>query len=77
MPLKLCVGLSRKVGLPDYGSLGASFQVELELDSSLLQHDLNAFHQHVQDAYVACRQAVNDELARQRATDGSLPRPAT
>lgn len=71
MPLKLCVGLSRKVGLPDYGSLGASCQVELELDNSLLQTDLDSFQRHVRDAYVACGQAVSDELARQRASENN------
>jgi hypothetical protein len=71
MPLKLCVGLSRKVGLPDYGSLGASCHVELELDNSLLQTDLDSFQRHVRDAYVACGQAVSDELARQRASDNN------
>ena len=33
MPMKLNVGVSRKVGLPDYGSVGASCNLELELDS--------------------------------------------
>ena len=82
MPLKLNVGLSRKIGLPDYGSMGASCHVELELDASLFQRDLNAFHQQVHNAYVACSQAVGDELARQRAQNGetaetptSLPAP--
>jgi hypothetical protein len=68
MPLTLNVGLTKKIGQPDYGSLGASCHVEVELDSQLLQYDLDGFHQQVRKAFVACRQAVQDELAKAQTT---------
>lgn len=68
MPLKLNVGISKKVGLPDYGSLGTTCNVEVEVDGRLIFDDLDGFHQKVRQAYVACAQAVNDELTRQGAT---------
>ncbi len=75
MPLRLNVGVSRKVGLPDYCSVGASCNVEIELSQELLDHDLQTFQDRVRTAYVAAHQAVHDELARLQqpvATGSSL-----
>ena len=66
MTLKLTVGISKKVGQPNYGSLGAQCQLEYDLDVTLLVQDLEQFHQRVRQAYQACTQAVEDELARHR-----------
>jgi hypothetical protein len=64
VPLKLNVGVSRKLGLPEFSSVGASCNVEVELDSSLLRSDLDGFHAQVRGAFVAACQAVDDELSR-------------
>jgi hypothetical protein len=61
--LKLNVGTNRKIGQPDFGSAGASCNLELELDTGLFQ-DLEGLQQVVRRAYAACNQAVQDELAR-------------
>ena len=47
MPLRTNIGLSKKVGLPDYGSLGASCHVEVELDASILDNKPAEFHNQV------------------------------
>src|SRR5579859_3498492 len=69
MPLTVTVGFSQKLGQPDYGSLGASCQVEREFDGGLLDHDPDTFQTKIHEMYAACAQAVQDELTRRRAEE--------
>jgi hypothetical protein len=64
MPLKLSVGVSRKVGQPGFGSLGASCGVEVEADPGLLREDPEEFERRARSAFAACARAVDAELAR-------------
>ena len=65
MPLKLNVGLIKKIGLPNYSSLGASCQLEIELDSRLLEDHPEGFQERARQAFAACEQSVEEELSRQ------------
>lgn len=65
MAVKLSIGLSKKMGLPRYSSLGASCYVELEIDLSLLDSNLVGFHEKVSRTFAVCQQAVDDQLAQQ------------
>jgi hypothetical protein len=65
MPLKLNVGLTKKIGQPNYGSLGATCHVEIELEQSLLEQDLDSFHERIRRVFTVCSQAVTGELMRQ------------
>ena len=77
MPMTLTVGWQRKVGQPDFGSLCASCSVAVELNGSMVFDDLDGFHRHVRQAFVACQQAVTDQLARQQQGEpAALPAQA-
>ena len=57
MPIKLNVGLSRKVGQPNFGSVGACCNVDIELDQQTIRDDPQVLHRRVQEAFAICRQA--------------------
>lgn len=63
MPLIIRVSVSRKIGQPEFSSVGASCEIQAELDAGAL-HDLDGFHDECRRVYCAAHQAVNDELAR-------------
>jgi hypothetical protein len=61
MPAKLTVGLSRKVGEPNYGSRGASVNLEVELDSALIT-DPFVVQDRVRKLYTLARRGIEEEL---------------
>jgi hypothetical protein len=60
--LKLNVGLSKKIGLPDYGSRGASVNLELELDSSLVGEP-DRLKERIRCLFGLAKASVDEELA--------------
>lgn len=62
MAMKVTVGLSRKVGQPNFGSAGASCHIDVELDQSLLDGDQRHLHERLRQALGVCRQVVEREL---------------
>lgn len=74
MPVKVNIGLSKKIGLPDYGSLGASANLELELDSGAVG-DPDRFRQQIRHLFGLAKASVEEELNRQQpngARNGEL-----
>ena len=70
MSVKLNIGLSRKVGESNYGSRGASINLEVELDNGVL-NDPDQLRERVHDLYVLARQSVDEELQRPADADPS------
>ena len=77
MPMTVTTGLSKKVGTANYGSVGALCNITFEADHNLLEHDLEGFQQRVKNAFVAARQAVQDQLARELNAPASSNESAT
>ena len=66
MAIKINVGVSKKIGLPDYGSAGGHCNIEIEADNSILDN-AEQFLQRVKDAYEVARQSVEEELSHHRS----------
>src|SRR5262245_2890650 len=71
MPLKLNVGLSKKVGQANYGSRGANINLELEIESSLVDRP-QELHGRIRQLFALARGAVDEELR----PDAPQPDPA-
>jgi hypothetical protein len=68
MPAKLNVGASRKVADGRYGSRGASVNLEIELDHSVVFEPAR-LHERIRQIFKLVHQALAEELKR----DQSLP----
>jgi len=66
MTLKISVGLSKKVGQPNYGSLGASCQIEMEIDTRSWQGGPLLLQTRISEAFGICKASIENELALER-----------
>ena len=61
MPMKLNVGLSRKVGEPNYGSRGATVNLELEIDSTLVAEP-ERLQERIRELFGLANASIDEEL---------------
>lgn len=66
MPLKANIGLARKVSDNNYGSRGAAINLEIELDTALLQ-DSSKLQDKVRHVFGLVRTALEQELQAQES----------
>lgn len=60
--LKIQVSISKKVGEANYGSRGASVNLELEMDSSLIG-DADRLKERIRHLFGLAKASVDEELA--------------
>ena len=61
MPMKLNVGLSRKIGEPNYGSRGATVNLELEVDSTLAAEP-DRLQERIRELFGLAKMSIDEEL---------------
>ncbi|MBM4072141.1 MAG: hypothetical protein FJ271_24925 [Planctomycetes bacterium] len=70
MPLKLNLGLSKKIGESNYGSRGASVNVEIEVESALAG-DATRLRERIRQVFGLVRDSLAEELG-----NGDVPAAA-
>ncbi len=68
--IKLNAGVSRKVGEPNYGSREASVNVELELESSVV-NDTEALYEKIRRLFALAKTSVDEELGISASLPGN------
>lgn len=93
MPMKVNIGGSKKLGEANYGSRGASVNLEIELDSGLVQEPIK-LQEKIRQLFGLVRTSLNEELnggatshaqpangagqqTNGNSTSSTKPRPAT
>ena len=74
MSMRLNVGLSRKVGEANYGSRGASVNLDLELDSALVA-DPAKLQERIRQLFALVRISLKEELNGNGAVNGQAANP--
>jgi hypothetical protein len=74
--IKLNAGVSRKVGEPNYGSRGASVNVELELESAVI-NDTDALHEKIRRLFALAKHSVDEELGISTSVPSNGPTSST
>ena len=72
--LRLNAGCSRKVGEPNYGSRGASLNIELEVESNLIGNP-EALMDRIREVFRLAQRSVDQELKRNGAADTDYRTP--
>ena len=61
MPMQMNVGLTKKIGQPDYGSRGASVNFEVELEANLVREP-DQLREKIRYLFRLAKEAVDEEL---------------
>ena len=72
MSHKITVGLQKKVGTPNFGSIGASCAIEVQLTAEQAQ-DGEVVTAHVRRAFQRCRDRIAEELGRHASAENGSP----
>ncbi|MCM2370386.1 regulatory protein GemA [Aporhodopirellula aestuarii] len=73
MTTKLSVGVSRKIGQPNFGSACATCHMEIEIDNALASDHDDTLTQRIRRTFELCRREVDQELAGYRSSQSTVP----